>query len=132
MKLLYWTFKGLGQEQNVIFLGAQQLFGISNNIFSNYAYIWSLGKYNVRKNCMVLYFVHGLFYILRVGRQMSSNSEVSQGQKPGKTGVLSVNFMSIRESLCVLLLGPTDSMSLQPCFVSYMIITSTSVDAVIC
>lgn len=89
-------------------------FTISNNICSNYAYIWSLGKHNVRKNCMFLYFVHGLFYILRVGCQMSSNSGVSQGQKLGKTGVLLVNFMSIRESLCVLLLGPTDSMSLQP------------------
>lgn len=85
----------------------------SNNIFSNNAYIWSLGNYNVRNNCMFLYFVHGLFYILKMGCQMSSNAGVSQRQKPGKTVVLLVNFMSIRECLCVLL-GPTDSMSLEP------------------
>lgn len=109
LKLLYWAFKGSGQEQNewIIVLGAH----ISNNIFSNYAYIWSLDKYNVLNNFMFLYFVHSLFYILRLGRQMSSNSGVSWGLK---MGVLLVNFMSIRESLCVLLLGPTDSMSLQP------------------
>ena len=103
--------KGLGQQKNGIFGGIPDLFGIFKNIIKTYFLPFDLdlaqGLVKLTQKKYVIYFVHGLFEISWVGRQMSSNYRM--------THMLYMHAVHIQPNarVCPCGIGPSPALSIE-------------------